>query len=149
MLTDQQRKNIVRIAREWAGTPYKGCSRMKGCGCDCLTFVSGVYQEAGLLPQDLPIPVVYSMNAGQHVETTEYIDGISTYFREIPESEVKVGDIVMYKLDKAFAHSALVEEWPKFVWHALVRHGVHGSHGTEEAILRNKPRRFFTVREGD
>jgi cell wall-associated NlpC family hydrolase len=149
-MTTEQREAIVKEAKEWVGTKYRPYSRLKGAGCDCAQFIAGVYENTGHISTEdlrINIPQVYSVNAGQHIETTEYVDKLSQYMREIPESEVKPGDVVMYKLDKAFAHSAIVIEWPTFIIHALARHGVHGAHGTNEAILHSKPRRFFTLKE--
>lgn len=37
---------IAAMAREWVGTPYHHQASLKGCGCDCLGLLRGVYREA-------------------------------------------------------------------------------------------------------
>lgn len=39
---------LVRIGREWVGTPFHAGQAVKGAGCDCAGFVFGVLEEAGV-----------------------------------------------------------------------------------------------------
>jgi len=148
MLTDEQRAAIVKEAKEWLGTRYVGCSRTKGLGCDCMTLLAGVYTNTGHLRTD-PIPKQYSVQVGQHQHNTQYLDGVREYMREIPEAEVKPGDLVLYDIHGtgSYSHGALVVEWPGYVIHAMARHGVSGAHGTEHPKLRNAARLFFTLKD--
>ena len=41
-----RREEIVRLAREWIGTPYQHQASLKGVGADCLGFLRGVWREA-------------------------------------------------------------------------------------------------------
>lgn len=46
---------VVRIAREWIGTPYRHRACIKGVGADCLGLIIGVWKELGCGPVDLPV----------------------------------------------------------------------------------------------
>jgi cell wall-associated NlpC family hydrolase len=146
MLTDAQREAVVKETNSWIGTPYRGWSCVKGCGTDCGQLIYGIYRTCGFLPE-LDLPKDYSLQVSQHRASTEYVDLVSVYFREIEESEVKQGDIVVYKLGLAYAHAAVVIRWPDFIIQAVARHGVSGDHGIKNPILRGQLRRFFTLKD--
>jgi cell wall-associated NlpC family hydrolase len=148
-LTTEHRAKLVRETKSWIGTRYRGWSRVKGSrgGVDCGQILAGVYINAGFLSPDIPLPKYYSLSVAQHKESTEYIDLIRTYFDEIPEAEVLPGDIVVYKLGHAFAHAALVVEWPAFVVHAFAHGGVRGASGDKHPRLMKTSRKFFTLKE--
>src|ERR1700722_14108058 len=119
-LTKSQRKKITDEAITWLGTPYRGWSRLKGCGVDCGQLLAGVYIGAGFFPPDgIKMPENYSLQVAQHREDTEYIDTILKYMREIAETDLQPGDVVVYKLGLAFAHAAIVIDWPNYVVHAM------------------------------
>jgi cell wall-associated NlpC family hydrolase len=145
-LTSTQREHIVKVAESWYHTPYRGWSCLKGAGVDCGQFLKGVYAEAGFLPGDIPLPKNYSLQVSQHRKDTEYIDTVARYMREIPEAEVLPGDVVIYKLGLAFAHGAIVVNWPEHIIHALERYGVTAGHGTNLKFGRLE-KKFFTLRE--
>lgn len=150
-MTTEQRHKVVIEAYTWLGTPYRGWSRVKGPrgGVDCGQLLAGVYIGAGVLPPDidLRLPKYYSLSVAQHQESTEYLEIIGTYMREIPEAEVKAGDVVVYKLGLAFAHAAIVVEWPRFVIHSFANSGVSGATGDKHPRLLRAARMFFTLRE--
>lgn len=145
-LTDTQREQIITETKTWIGTPYRGWSCMKGAGTDCGQLLYGIFRNCGLMPE-LELPKDYSLQVSQHQASTEYVDVVSTYFREITEAEVKPGDLVVYKLGLAFAHAALIVLWPDFLIHAVGRHGVSGAHGTKSPLFRHRERKFFTLKD--
>jgi hypothetical protein len=146
-LTDAQREHIIEVAKSWYRTPYRGWTCLKGVGCDCGQLLKGVFMEAGHQPSDgVPTPKDYSLQVYKHVSSTEYIDTIEKYFREIPESEVKSADIVVYKLKKAYAHAAIIVDWPRHVIHSLEREGVHAGHGMNHKFSRLE-KKFLTLRD--
>lgn len=145
-LTPAQRARIVEVALSWAGTPYRGWTCKKGVGADCGQFLRGVYIEAGFF-REIPVPANYSLQAAQHRQTTEYRELVETYMRQIPESEVLPGDVVLFRVGKGFAHGAIVKSWPDFVIHALLRYGVTGGHATANNRFARLPKIFFTLRE--
>jgi cell wall-associated NlpC family hydrolase len=137
----------VQVAKSWYKTPYRGWTCLKGIGCDCGQLLKGVYQEAGLRPPDgVPTPKDYSLRVAQHQASTDYIDTIGKYFREIPESEVLPGDIVVYKLGLAFAHAAIIVKWPEHIIHSLEREGVHAGHGMNNKF-RPLQKKFYTLQD--
>jgi cell wall-associated NlpC family hydrolase len=145
MLTQEQREAIVKEARGWCKTPYRGWSCVKGQGADCGQLIYGVYRGVGLVGE-LDLPKDYSLQVAQHRASTEYIDIVDRFFREIPEAEVQPGDIVVYKLGHAYAHAAIVINWPEHVIQAELRHGVSGAHGTKLPAFRRAPRVFRTFK---
>lgn len=148
-MTDKQRAAVVNETKTWLGTPYKGWSCLKGHGVDCGQLLYGVYHAAGLIPV-LKLPRDYSLQVSLHRASTEYVDLVATYFSEITEAEVKPGDIVVYQLGLAYAHAAIVVEWPNYVIHAVGRHGVSGAHGVKTPIFhkyRQHKKRFFTLKD--
>lgn len=145
MLTQDQRISIVAEATTWIGTPYRGHSCLKGAGCDCGQYLYGVYRALDLIPV-IDLPTDYSLQVAQHRASTEYVDLIARYFREIPEDEAQLGDLVVYKLGLAFAHAGIIVEWPNYVLQADLRNGVSGTHGSAAPYLREAERKFFTLK---
>jgi hypothetical protein len=145
-LSDKQRAKIVEVAESWYGTPYRDCSCLKGAGVDCGQLLKGVFLEAGHGREDgVPLPEVYSTQIWLHKDDTTYLDFINKYFREIPEPEVKPGDIVLYKFGRGFAHGAIIKEWANHVIHAMPE-GVVGGHGKNFKFGRLE-KKFFTLKD--
>lgn len=145
--TQEERELIVKTAREWveARTPYIPQGKLKAIGCDCATFVLCVYRDLGLVP-DLDLGN-YSIQAHLHrnTVTTQYIDTVREYADEITEEEAQPGDLVLFRVAYAFAHSGIVVEGTT-VAHAMNQHGVIYSDYKKEAFLLNRPRKFFRLK---
>jgi NlpC/P60 family putative phage cell wall peptidase len=48
-------KNVVDIAREWIGTPYRHQASERGAGADCLGLIRGVWRTLyGAEPEEIP-----------------------------------------------------------------------------------------------
>lgn len=149
-MTPGQRLAVVAEARSWvdAHTPYIPHAKLKGLGCDCATFILCVYRDLGLIG-DFD-PGAYSIQAHLHKplneehekQLTQYVDTILRYADEIPESEALPGDMVLFKVARAFAHGAIVIEWP-IVAHAAIGHGVVLADVNTDPQLRGRQRRFF------
>ena len=119
---------------------------MKRCGVDCGQLLYGVFHSLGYIPA-LDLPRDYSLQIAQHQESLEYVELVSRFMREIPEAEALPGDVVVYKLGKAYAHAAIVIEWPSYLIHAVGRHGVSGAHGTKTPLFKHCERKFFTLKD--
>jgi hypothetical protein len=146
-LTDKERASIVAVAESWYGTPYRGHSCLKGAGVDCGQLLKGVYVDAGYFAADgIPLPLDYSLQVSQHRHDTSYIETIAKYMREIPESEAKPADVVVYKMGLAFAHAGIIKSWPEHIIHALEQGGVTGGHGMNFKFGRLE-KKFFTLRD--
>jgi hypothetical protein len=154
-LSDKQRTELIAVAESWYKTPYWACSCKKGCGVDCGQLIKGVYIEAGPKFNDgIPTPEHYSVQEAQHRKETAYVPIVEKYMREIPELEVKPGDVVLYRMyrGKAFAHAAIIKTWPTFVIHALPRHGVQAGHGgktqfSQNHMLAHLEKKFYTLKD--
>jgi len=116
MTEDSERQHLLSVARSWLGTPYHTGARVKGHGADCITFVAGVFEEAGLTPR-ISIPP-YSQQWHLHRDTERYLEGLLKYTREITERP-QPGDIALWKFARCFSHGAIVVKWP-LVMHAYV-----------------------------
>ncbi len=146
MLTTEQREAIVTEARTWIGTRYRGWSAVKGAkgGVDCGMLLKQVYQNVGLLPAgNLGIDMRYSLQVAQHLDDTAYIDKIMEWFHEVPEHQVQPGDIVVYRLGKAFAHGGIVIAWPLMI-HAIAHGGVRLTSGYTHPLLAGHVKKFFS-----
>jgi cell wall-associated NlpC family hydrolase len=149
MLTTEQRDVIVKEAQSWIGTRYVGWSAIKGPrgGVDCGQLLYAVLRDTGHVPANVKLPTDYSLQISQHQASTAYIDIVRTYMREVPESEVLPGDVVIYKLGKAFAHGAFIIKWPDMVLHAIAHNGVTCAHGSKMPVFKRAEKLFFTLRE--
>lgn len=137
-------KRLRETAESWLRTPYHPNARVKGAGIDCCQFLIAVFHESGLIP-DLELGN-YSTLQHLHQETTEYEDTIREYAREIEEKDVQPGDMVLYKVAHAFAHGAVIIEWPRLVIHAVNGQGVCYSDPSKEHFLKKRERKFFTLK---
>jgi cell wall-associated NlpC family hydrolase len=149
-LTSEQRTAVVDEAKAWvtARTPYMPHAKLKGLGCDCATFILCVYRDLGMV-EDVD-PGCYSIQAHLHKPLTpaheqlltQYVDTILRYADEIPEAEAQPGDMVLFKTARAFAHGAIVIDWPT-VAHAAIGHGVVFADVSIDPHLQRRERRFF------
>jgi cell wall-associated NlpC family hydrolase len=147
LLSDLQREEIVAITMTWLNTPYRGWSKVKGAGVDCGQLLAAVYQEAGLIPDDITLPTDYPLFVGLHQASTEYVDLVLQFFDEIPESEVLPGDVVVWRLtgSKSYCHGAIIVEWPTCFIHA---YGKSVRMGDAKSRLRfaKSEKLFFTLK---
>ena len=146
-LSTAQREAIVAEAETWIGTPYIGWSCVKGVGVDCAQLLYGVFHACGHAPV-LELPKDYPLMLGHHQASTQYIDVVMQFFREIPEAEAQAGDVVVWKLvgSLAFCHAAIIKHWPDYFIHAIGS-GVRGGDARSRLLFRKSEKKFFTLRE--
>ena len=152
-LTDKQREDIVLEAKTWIGTPYRGWSCLKHCGTDCGQFIYGVYRNCSRLPV-VDIPPAYSIQVGVHERASVLEDLFWPFFREIPEADVKPGDVALFKTQmryaataQGYAHAGIVIQWPEYLLHANTKHGVSGDHAGKSPFFKRCPKKFGTLRD--
>lgn len=117
MTVNPQREKVVEIAMQWLRTPYRHAAKVKGHGADCLTLIAGVFEEADLI-EKTAIPY-YSSEWHLHKSQELYLQGILRYAKEIPESEVDRGDIVLWKFGHCYSHGAIIIDYPIIIHAAM------------------------------
>ena len=65
--------------------------------------------------------------------------------REITEAEVGAGDIVLYRVGRAYAHAAIVVDWPRAVIHAHKLSGKVVEMPAFDADMQGRKVRFFSI----
>jgi len=148
MLSTEQREAVVTEALSWIGTKYVGWSCVKGAGVDCGQLLYGVYHNCELIPE-LKLPTDYPLFIGLHRASTEYVDLVLKFFREIPESEVQPGDLVVWRLtgSKSYCHGAIIKSWPEYFIHAYGDCVKAGNARTRLRFLKSE-KLFFTLKDG-
>jgi cell wall-associated NlpC family hydrolase len=148
MLTTEQREAVVTEALTWIHTPYRGWSAVKGAGVDCGQLLYKVYNNCNLIPEIPDLPKDYPLFIGLHRASTEYVDLVLKFFREIPESEVLPGDLVVWRLtgSKSYCHGAIIKSWPDYFIHA---YGDAVKAGSAKSHLRfaKSDKLFFTLKD--
>jgi len=158
----EARAAVIAEAREWIGTPYIPSGRVKGKngGCDCLTFVAGVYENAGVIDR-LPIPH-YPPDWHMHNEAELYLvgkddcPGMLNFCNEI-EGPPQPADIMLLQFGMCYSHAAIVVEWPTVI-HAWAKQPVNTDDALANYTLLKvfevseirgqlRKRRFFSVKE--
>ena len=141
-----ERSLVVGIAFEYLKTPYHPCAKLKGIGVDCLTLLSCVFEDAGLV-ENVPLPN-YSPQFMMNRSDEQYMSGLLEYTHEI-HTPPKPGDIVLWKFGRCFSHSAIVVEWP-IVIHAHIGSGTQLEDVSKAVWLSDmkdgspRPRKFFS-----
>ena len=122
------REKVVKEALEWQKTPYIKGGRIKGCGCDCCTFIVEVLILAGIWDRDeidkelLKIGV-YSHDWFLHCTTEKYFRSIMMFASSVTEAKcyantpVLPGSIVLTKAvsSKRWNHGGIAIKWPRVI----------------------------------
>jgi len=162
MDNEKRRQDVIDEALTWVGTPYVSNARVKGRngGVDCLTFVAGVYEHAGVIDRlDIPhYPPDWHLNqeAELYLIGKDTTPGMLHFCREIFTPPQKA-DIVLWRFGHCYAHAAIVVEWPTVI-HAWAERAVAMEDATgyytlnkivEEAgrHREDRPRKTFEVKD--
>ena len=135
-----QRAAVIAEARTWFATPYHHAARVKGAGAYCATLPAEVYAAAGVIP---PVAIGhYPPDWHLHRSAERYLEQVLKHAREVP-APTGPGDLVLYRWGRAFAHGAIIVDWPVVI-HAMIHVGVVLDNG-EDGRLKARERRFFTL----
>jgi len=147
MTENEFRAAIAAEAMSWVNTPYHSCGAVKGVGVNCAQFLFCVAKNAQVLSADSPLPRWFTPQLATNSKEERLVDYVTSYgAREVPEAEVKTGDIVLYKSGLAHGHAAIILDWPRII-HVLPIHGCQmGSVG--EGKLGKYSRRYFSLWTG-
>ena len=136
----EERQRVVRIAREWLGTPYQHGARIKGVCCDC-TFPAEVYREAGLIRPMKIEP--YCSNAHLHRASSQYLIQVRKIARETDAPGP--GDLAMFFIARDFSHSGVITDagWPWVIHADMAAKAVIEVRGDELAHVQTI--KFFSL----
>lgn len=147
-MENEQRARVVEEAKRWIGTPYMPNQCERGRGCDCATFIAGVYRDAKVIePVEIPDYVWTDAWAKKDGDAL-YLEAVTSRAREISRSEVKGGDMVLYHIGRGWSHSAIVVQWPEYVIHATRGKGVMGTRA-DVGLLGRSGVRFFSLERSE
>ncbi len=82
---------VIRLARDWIGTPYHHQASLKGVGCDCIGLVRGVYQEMyGVTPPTFN----YSWDWGDANGNEDLVEAAFKYLEPVALEDMMPGDVI-------------------------------------------------------
>lgn len=112
----RERAAVCKEARTWVRTPYHHMGRVKGSGVDCATILAEVYPAAGVVLEKVQIDY-YPLDWNLNRDAERYMGYITKYMHEITEPDVKMGDVVLFKWGRTFAHGVIVLDpgWPSVI----------------------------------
>lgn len=110
----EQTDQIVRIAREWIGTPFHHQASVKGVGCDCIGLVRGIFAELyGYMP---PVPA-YSWDWGDSNGNEDIIAAGFEYMEPVTSSPAMPGDVIAIRWKKGLVakHVMLLSDFNRAI----------------------------------
>lgn len=138
-----QREVVVNEAATWLGTPFHLNAHVKGAGVDCAWLLVMCYAAAGVpMPHELDIA---QRNWHLHKDDERYITQISKWMHVVETP--KLGDTVLFKIGRAYGHSAIVIQWPHVLVHVMEGDAVRVTDATQQP-LAGKPYMFFSPWRG-
>lgn len=117
---------VVKIARNWVGTPYRHQATCRGAGCDCLGLLRGIWRELhGSEPQAVP---PYSRDWAEPEGREALLEAATTWLTPAASADAAPGDVIVFRMrDGAIAKhvgvQAMTGAEATFI-HAYERHGV-------------------------
>ena len=129
-------------ARSWLGTPFVLGASVKGVGVDCVQFGRAVGMALDILPTDFPDFLPYPAGWLLERNDTRYRDELAKSMCLIwerqpgisvrpPNDLVLPGDLLLFRVGRAPAHSAIVTAWP------MVVHAWDEEQVVEESAMMN------------
>ena len=121
------RRDVVRAARGWIGTPYRHQASVRGAGADCIGLIRGVWRDViGAEPEGLP---AYSYDWSETSGEERLWAGADRHLRRLSDDELpRPGDVLLFRMRDAGVAKHLgilstTDPAPRFI-HAYMRHGV-------------------------
>lgn len=114
---------VLQIARNWLGTPYRhGASRLQ-VGCDCLGLIRGVWRELyGAEPEQAG---TYSRDWAELTKDEPLLNAARRHMTLKPISEMQEGDLLVFRWRDGVAakHLGIMAQDNRFI-HAYEGHCV-------------------------
>ncbi|WGI20829.1 NlpC/P60 family protein [Amylibacter sp. IMCC11727] len=91
-----QNAKIVRVARDWIGTPYRHQRSTKGQGADCLGLLRGVWREVlGAEPEAAPS---YTADWSEQSGEERLWQAAARHLRPVEVQPDRAGDVVLFRM---------------------------------------------------
>lgn len=89
------RADVVRLARQWIGTPYHHQASRLGVGVDCIGLVRGVWRALhDVEPEPLP---GYSRDWAEATSEETLIGAARRHFVEVAPALARPGDVLVFR----------------------------------------------------
>lgn len=108
-LEESQRRDVVREARSWIGTPYHPQGDVKRAGVDCGMLLMRVFVDTGLCDPFDPRP--YAGDWYLHRAEERYLGFIFDRTKEVHPSTGSgplPGDVMVFRYGRCYAHGGIV-----------------------------------------
>ncbi len=104
------RNKISSYAREWVGTPFHSCGRIKGVGCDCIGLIICIAKEFQFRSLENE-----KLLSEMDIEYYQCIDDSPTLERQfekhlIKTNSAKVGSVVLMK-NTSYCHAGILGDY--------------------------------------
>lgn len=122
------RATVLRVARDWLGTPYHHQASVRGVGTDCLGLVRGVWRALYAdEPQALP---AYTRDWAEASGVETLLETARRHLREVAPEDARAGDVLMFRLraDTLAKHAGVLASPATFI------HATEGSPVAEVAL---------------
>lgn len=140
MTEDRQRAAVIKEAETWLLTPYHHQGRVKGAGVDCATILLEVFSAVGIAENAYP---EYAPEWHFHRSEEMYLGWMRRYTRQIEESELGIGDLIVWKFGRCFSHGSI------YIGDSEVIHSYIGIGCTRsrmnESMFEGREKKFFSV----
>ncbi|MFK7945715.1 MAG: NlpC/P60 family protein [Paracoccaceae bacterium] len=94
----ETRKQLVREAKAWLGTPYYHQASVRGAGADCLGLVRGLWREViGPEPEVSP---AYTPDWAEATGDERLMRAAMINMARIPASSAEPGDMMLFRMLK-------------------------------------------------
>ena len=123
MMTRDEGEKVARAALAWLGTPHVHQAKVKGRGVDCGHLYLAALEDAGLMEKDSFFVKPYSPAWHLHHAEEWFLHYVSTIADEVPVSEMRPGDFLMYQYGRCVSHGGIYVG-RQMVCHAVVDKGV-------------------------
>lgn len=140
MTAGRSMNEVVRIARDWIGTPYRHQGARRGVGCDCLGLVRGIWRERYGAEPEAPPP--YGIDwAERGGEERLRAAAISHFGAPVATEGMAPGDLLLFRWQEGAAakHLGILSAPDRFI-HAYEAAGV-----IESALVPSWRRRVVGV----
>ena len=99
---------VVKIARQWIGTPYVHQASLKGVGCDCLGLLRGIWRELyGEEPEAVP---PYSLDWAEATGADTLYMALARHAREVALRQIAPGDVALFRMNGSSRATASLSE---------------------------------------